>query len=163
MSDPYVVYTEEGDKQIRKGKYVYMSYKNALNISNTLKFKHNSVNNYNQHLCGGWFLYENKEFEEVDRVVVGLKPVGISATRDPSRAEAKRKELCNKGLLATIYKQDDDRELYFVTASPHGTLGKFFKNLNVLIDDYRKHNLAYCANLIEEYKNVNFIKFHRIF
>ena len=162
MADPYVVYTEEGDKQIKRGNYVYMVYKNASNVSKDLKFKHNTVNDYNQHLCGGWSLHEHTEFEEVDRVAAGLKPVGISMIRNLFRAEAKRKELSSKGLLATVYKRPDNKDLYFVTASPRGTVGKFFKNLNVLINDYRKHGLVYCADIIEEYKNVNFIKFHNL-
>ena len=159
MIDPYVVYTDDGDKQIKKDKYVYMVYKYAANILKDLKFKHKTVNDYNQHLCGGWSFYKHTEFEEVDRVAKGLKPAGISTTRDLSLAEAKRKELSNKGFLATIYKR---RDLYFVTASPRGTLGKFFRNLNVLIEDYRRNGLVYCADMMEYYRNVNFIKFHNL-
>jgi hypothetical protein len=166
MSDPYVIYMENGDKHIRKDRYVHMVYKNAGNILKTLKFKHKTVNDYNQHLCGGWSFYPHKDFEEVDRVVEGLKPVGISMTYDLSQAEAKRKELSGKGLLVTIYKREasdeKSKDLYFITASPRGNLGKFFRNLDILGNDYRRNNLEYCANIIEHYKHVNFIKFHNM-
>lgn len=31
-----------------------------------------------------------------------------------------------------------------------------------LADDYRRNGLIYCSNMIEHYKNVNFIKFHHL-
>jgi len=79
MSDPYVLYKNDGHKYMQKGKFVHMIYKNA---QRNLSFKHKAVNDYNQHLCGGWFVYDHPKFEEVDRVVAGLKHVGISHTDD---------------------------------------------------------------------------------
>lgn len=153
-ADPFVVYTDEGHKQIRKGKYVYMIYKNARK---DFKFKHKSVNDYNQHLCGGWFVYDHPKFEEVDRVASGLKPVGISCSRDKSLTEAKKEELLLQGIFATTHTYNN---LYFVTASPYGTLQEYFGDLDILADDYEKHNLKYCARDIRKYRDINFSEFH---
>jgi hypothetical protein len=154
--DPFVVYNKRGHKQIRKGTFIYMTYEN---IPKNLIFKHHAVNDYNQHLCGGWSLYKHPPFEEVDRVVIGSKPVGISHTRSVEEAEAKQIEITNKGKLCTFMKNNHN-DLYFVTASPYGTLEEFFPNLDILIQDYDRCKLSYCANIIRKYKKVNFEAFH---
>ena len=154
--DPYVFYNKRGDKQIRNGKYVYVTYKN---VPRYLLFKHKAVNNFNQHLCGGWSVYKHFPFEEVDRVTLGLKPVGISHSNSLLEAETKQKEIIDKGFMATIMKSTWN-DLYFVTASPYGTLQEFFHNLDSLIEDYERIGLGYAANIIERYKNVKFEAFH---
>lgn len=154
--DPYVFYSKRGNKQIRRGNYIYVTYKN---VPRDLSFKHVATNDYNQHLCGGWSLYKHPPFEEVDRVTLGLKPVGISHTRDLLEAEVKQKEIINKGFMATVMKSTWN-DLYFITASPHGTLQEFFPNLDDLIKDYQRIGLTYDADAIEKYKNVKFDTFH---
>lgn len=92
-----------------------MTYKN---LPQWVKFKHPTVNDYNQHLCGRWYVYKHPEFEEVDRVVAGLKPVGISDCRDLDRIQEKQQEISNKGFMATIFKSTWN-DLYFLIASPY--------------------------------------------
>ncbi len=156
-TDPFVSYNKRGHKQVRNKKgNLLMTYKNA---PKWVKFKHPAVNDYNQHLCGGWFVYDHKEFEEVDRVVAGLKPVGVSHCRDLNKTEEKQKEILSKGFMASIFKSTWN-DLYFLTASPYGKLKDFFPNLDDLKEDYLCYRLPYCVEDIERYKNVDFKSFH---
>src|SRR5437667_4033895 len=90
---------KKGNKQIRnKNGYILKTYKK---IPMDIKFRHNTINNYNQHLCGGWSIHCHIDFEEVDRVCQGLKPVGISHTWNLEEAKNKSKEILKKGFLST--------------------------------------------------------------
>jgi len=154
--DPFVFITKSGTKQIRnKNGYVLMRYPN---IPKNLKFKHKAVNDHNQHLCGGWSVYPRVEFEEIDRVEQGLKPVGISYTYNLDLAKAKIENLISKGFLATYTTRIfNNKEMYNVTASVTGTLGEFF-DMDTLAADYKRCRLM--NNEIIKYKNVNFSEFH---
>lgn len=153
--DPFVFITKNGHKQIRnKNGYVLMTYKN---IPKSIKFKHKAVNDYNQHLCGGWTLYDHIEFEEIEQVAKGLKPVGISHSRNLSKIKKKVAELTDKGLLVTYTKNDFIKGLYNITASVKGKLKDYF-DLNTLAKDYEKNGLS--GKNIIRYKNVKFSAFH---
>jgi hypothetical protein len=155
-NDPFVFITKSGTKQIRnKNGYVLMRYKN---IPKSIKFKHIAVNDYNQHLCNGWVVYDHTEFEEIDRVEQGLKPVGISHTYNLELAKAKIENLISKGFLATYVVQIfQNKEMYNVTASVTGTLGDYF-DMDTLAADYKKCRLI--NDNIIRYKTVNFSEFH---
>lgn len=154
--DPFVFITKSGTKQIRnKNGYVLMRYKK---IPKSIKFKHIAVNDYNQHLCGGWHVYKHPEFEEIDRVEQGLKPVGVSHTFNLELAKAKIENLINKGFLASYTTRlFQDKDMYNVTASVTGTLGDYF-DMDTLAADYKKCKLF--NDDIIRYKNVNFSEFH---
>jgi hypothetical protein len=154
--DQHIFYTKKGDKQIRNGKYVLLTYKN---IPRDIQFKHPTINDYNQLLCGGFCFLPDIEFEEVDRVVLGLKPVGISSTRELQKAQDKTKEIINKGFLCSFEKSKFN-EFYFVTASPKGKLKDFFPDLEILAQDYERHNLKFWANIIRDCKELDFKVFH---
>lgn len=153
--DPFVFITKTGHKQIRnKNGYVLMTYKN---IPQSLKFKHNAVNDYNQHLCGGWSVIKHTDFEEIDRVEQGLKPVGISHTCNIQAMMLKMLNLVNKGFLVTFTPNTVIKNMYNVTVSVRGKLKDFF-DMDTLAEDYKNNGL--CGEIIIKYKNTDFSEFH---
>jgi hypothetical protein len=153
--DPFVFITKKGHKQIRnKNGYVLMTYKN---IPKSIKFKHIAVNDYNQHLCNGWFVYNHTEFEEIDRVEQGLKPVGISHSENLLAVTKKALALINKGFLVSYTKNPFIEGMYNITASVTGKLKDYF-DMDKLASDYEQNGLN-SKNIIN-YKDVNFSEFH---
>jgi hypothetical protein len=153
--DPFVFITKRGHKQIRnKNGYVLMTYKN---IPKSIQFIHQAVNDYNQHLCNGWHVYQHTEFEEIDRVEQGLKPVGISHSCDLYTMTIKMLNLIDKGFLVSYTKNHIIKNMYNVTASVKGKLGDYF-DMDTLAKDYKKNGL--CGDSIIEYKNADFSEFH---
>ena len=153
--DPFVFITKTGHKQIKnKNGYVLMTYKN---IPKSIKFKHPAVNDYNQHLCGGWSLYDYSEFEEIDRVEQGLKPVGISHSKNLQAITIKIIDLINKGFLASYTQNIHIKKMYNVTASVKGKLKNYF-DMNTLAIDYENNGIS--GNNIIKYKDIDFSEFH---
>ncbi|HLX53009.1 MAG TPA: hypothetical protein VKR58_03665 [Aquella sp.] len=154
--DPFVFITKRGHKQIKnKDGYVLMTYKN---IPRSIKFNHRAVNDYNQHLCGGWSVYNHPDFDEIDRVEQGLKPVGISHSSNLEKVTIKIKNLINKGFLASYTTQIFNKKLmYNVTASVTGKLCDYF-DMKTLANDYENNGIN--SDDITEYKNVDFSAFH---
>jgi hypothetical protein len=153
--DPFVFITKKGHKQIKKNDYVLMTYKN---IPKNIKFKHIAVSDANQHLCNGWFVHDKIEFEEIDRVEQGLKPVGISHVFDLQKVNEKIENLISKGFLASYTTRVfNNKDMYNVTASVTGTLGDYF-DMDTLAADYKNNKLS--GRNIIAYKTVNFSEFH---
>jgi hypothetical protein len=154
--DPFVFITKKGHKQIRnKNGFVLMTYKN---IPKSINFKHKAVNDYNQHLCHGWFVYDHTEFEEIERVGQGLKPVGISCSGNLWAVTKKAIEFINKGFLVSYTKRNfHDTILYHITVSVTGKLKDYF-DMDTLAADYEDNGLS--SDTIIEYKNIDFSKFH---
>ncbi|AYV80631.1 MAG: hypothetical protein Harvfovirus3_76 [Harvfovirus sp.] len=152
-NDPFVFISKKGNKQIRnKNGYVLMHYPK---IPRNIKFKHNAVNDYNQHLCGGWSVYPHPKFEALDRVMLGLKPLGMETTADGNIAKEKAKEIADKGFLSSFELMKNN--YYFVTASVKGTLGDYF-DMKTLAHDYEKNHLS--SENIKKYAKVKFDAFH---
>ena len=151
-----VVITKKGHKQIRSQQgHIMMTY---LNIPRNLQFKHPMVNDHNQDLCGGWYIRPTTEFEEVDRVCLGLKPVGLSGSRDLDRVKEKAREILKKGYLATYGNYSKYApDYYFITASVTGKLKDVF-DMKTLAEDYKRNGL-YDGN-IHDYAEANFARFH---
>ena len=154
--DPFVFITKRGHKQIRnKNGYVLMIYKN---IPKSINFKHKAVNDYNQYLCGGWFVYDHTEFEEIDRVEQGLKPVGVSHSYDLIDVTLKMINLIDKGFLVSYTTRlYHDKNMYHVTASVTGKLKDYF-DMDTLATDYENNGINF--HEIMKYKNANFSEFH---
>src|SRR5205807_1507953 len=139
--------------------YVLMRYKK---IPKNIKFTHKAINDYNQHLCGGWHVLPNNKFEEIERVASGLKPLGISHIFDKDEAERKVKEMLGKGVLCTCIERkffDQDRMMYDITASVKSKLKDYF-DMDTLINDYKNNGLTDEAENLEKYKDVQFDAFH---
>jgi len=124
-------------------------------IPQNINFKHIAVNDYNQHLCGGWSVYRHNEFEALDRVMLGLKPLGIEITNDLNIATQKAKEIADKGFLSSFELMGNNR--YVISASVKGTLGDYF-DMKTLVTDYKKNGLS-CKH-IKDYAKVTFDAFH---
>lgn len=153
--DPFVFITKSGTKQIRnKNGYVLMRYPK---IPKNIQFKHKAVNDYNQHLCGGWFVHEHDDFEEIDRVVAGLKPVGISHAVPFLPMIERAIKYVEKGYLMTYEKNRVRKGTYNITVSPTGKLKNYF-DMDTLIADYERNGLY--SDDIEFYKDVTFAAFH---
>ena len=153
--DPFVFITKKGHKQIKnKNGFVLMVYKN---IPKSIKFKHIAVNDYNQHLCGGWFVYDHTDFEAIDRVEAGLKGVGISHTKNLQAMIIKMINLIKKGFLVSYTKHSRIKNMYNITASVEGKLKDYF-DMDTLAQDYENNQLS--GNNIIKYKNANFAEFH---
>lgn len=155
--DPFVTVTKGGNKLIKnKDGYIIHIYKN---IPRNLKFKHKAVNDYNQHLCGGWHVFECPDFIETDRVVQGLKPVGISHTHSTEALMKKALEYTLKGFLVsyTRRRKGPFKGMYDITVSVTGKLKDYF-DMDTLAEDYERNGLN--GEIIRRYKNVNFAEFH---
>lgn len=154
-NDPYIFYTEVGDKEIRDSSgYVLRRYSN---IPKKIKFSHSAVNDYNQHLCGGWEVYPYKQFEELDRVIAGLKPLGVCYSNNLVQVKKKVKKLSKKGFLATYIKHPEIEGEYIITASVSGTLGDYF-DMDTLANDYENYEMD--SEEIIQYKDREFLEFH---
>ena len=157
-TDPYIFYTEAGDKEIRDSSgYLLRRY---TNIPKKIKFKHEAVNDYNQHLCGGWSVLPYNKFTELDRVALGLKPFGVCYSDNLSEILDKTIELTAKGLLVT-YKERRlpliNKTDYIITASVNGKLGDYF-DMDTLAEDYERYGIN--SENIRVYENVSFADFH---
>ena len=154
--EPYVHYKNAINKQVTNGKgFVLMTYPD---VPMNLKFKHKAVNDYNQHLCNGWHVVPHKnQFEEVDRVVNGLKPLGISHPRDFDEMIGRAIEYFSKGYLVSYKKNKVIKGMYNFTVSQPGLLGDYF-DMDTLAKDYENNGL-YPRN-IHKYKNISFAEFH---
>jgi hypothetical protein len=131
-----------------KGKYFKLIYNVGVllggyqNIPMGIRFKSPMVNDYNQHLCGGWRVvgvdYSDKGL--IMRVAVGLKPF---ASIYPSSKELDEYiEYIKQTNLDYSYEFREKRP-----DSPHcilvcrkGTLGELF-DLDTLRRDYMKNNV----------------------
>lgn len=158
MSDPYVSITANGNKIIRNNKgHIIKRYRN---IPRNINFRHAMVNDYNQHLSGAWSVYKHYDFEEVDRVMRGLKPIGDSISYNFRAIKDKMWELRNKGYIATYSQQRiGSTILYILTASPKGKLGEFF-DMETLATEYERQGFS--GKSIRDHSDVNFEKFHNI-
>lgn len=158
--DKFVRITKSGTKQIiNSNGYVLMRYKK---IPKNIKFRHPAVNDYNQHLCGGWSVVPYGKFEEIERVVSGLKPLAYCHTFDKNEAIQKVNEIVGKGFLCTYVERkffDQNRMIYDITASVKGKLGDYF-DIQTLIDDYKRNKLIDQVENLERHKNVTFDAFH---
>lgn len=155
--DPFVIITKEGNKIIRsENDDIIHIYKN---IPMNLKFKHKMVNDHNQHLCGGWTVLKYEPFAETDRVAQGLKPVGISHSRDTEAVMKKALEYTLKGLLVSFNRtrKGPFKGMYDITVSVTGKLKDYF-DMDTLAEDYERNGLR--GDRIRKYKNVNFSEFH---
>ena len=153
--DPFVFYTIDGHKQIRnKHGCVLMEYPD---IPKNIEFKHQAINDYNQHLCGAWTVYNHYDFEEVDRVVAGLKPLGWCGTRNLVELKKRIKDNRDKGYLVSVIKNKFIKGVYNITISPSCKLKDYF-DMDVLANDYARNGLS--TKNIELYKEVNFSAFH---
>ena len=154
--DLMVNYTTTGDKQLlTKNGEVWMTYPNA---PTNIKFCHKSINDHNQVLCDASGDRDN-EFEEIDRVVIGLKPVGISYTSDFAELSKRVDEYRRKGFLVSYINNKFSPERYNVTVSPKGKLGDYF-DMDTLAKDYIRNGLAIQADTIKLYKRKEFSAFH---
>lgn len=153
--DPFVRITKEGDKIIENNGFRLKTYKN---IPKNLKFKHKAVNDYNQHLCGGWSVIKREKFEEINRVISGLKPVGVTYAKNFKEVEDKAFEVMSKGFQASYGEgKGFIANRYIITASVTGKLGDYF-DMKTLAKDYENNGLS--SENIKKYVDVDFINFH---
>jgi len=155
------VYHHKDDKLIRNPKtgHVLVKYKNANVIKGKVNFKSKMINDINQDLCGGWdCIRDVTEFEETERVIRGLKPVGISSCTSEEETLQKVKEYRDKGFMVSYWKREVDG-MNFITVSPKGLLNEVF-DMKTLSDDYMNNELPHEAKKIIEYKNKDFSEFH---
>jgi len=121
---PFVYYSKKGNKLIKnpKNNHVWMIYKGAGNMK--ISFKNKMINDENRDLCGGWSTYKNIAFEETDRVIQGLKPIGISRSFNEKDVKDKIKEYEEKGFLVSswIKEWSSNRTMYYVEVSPKGKI-----------------------------------------
>ena len=155
MQDPFIFITNNRNKLIlNEDGYLLMLYSR---IPDKIKFKHPAVNDYNQHLCGGWTVYPHREFEEIDRVVNGLKPVGISHSKNLLELTRRAILYTSKGFLVSHVKNPHIKGMYDITVSVAGKLKDYF-NMETLAKDYKRCGIS--GSNIKKYKNIDFGEFH---
>jgi hypothetical protein len=139
----------ESDGTIMHGVYL-REYKNTfhklfINNGNCMnkyiypkiesKFHSPMVNDYNLHLCGGWFFNGIKEFECISRVIEGLKPMGFIVTPDKAIHDYWL-DICRKSDLpynSSVILTASTK--YEIGISVNGNFGNVF-DLSLLLQDY---------------------------
>jgi hypothetical protein len=159
VPDPYIKITKSGTKQIHNGNgLIFARYHK---IPKNIKFKHKAINDKNQHLCGGWFVGDQIEYEEIKRVEQGLKPLGLCVVKNKKTAETLKKEYKEKGFLVTIRPNKVIKGEYDIIVSVNKTLKEYF-DMETLINDYKKNKLYDEAEHLEACvkNNVHFLDLH---
>ncbi|HYW80331.1 MAG TPA: hypothetical protein VE890_12175 [Thermoguttaceae bacterium] len=113
----------------------------------TLRFRSPMVNDFNQHLCGGWTMLDIPDEKQatVNRVIDGTKPFGDLryCEEDQDEAIAAKAQLDQNGLPTRLESRppefyQGETAVYGLTFCRHGTLADLF-DLNALALDYRSN------------------------
>ncbi len=111
----------------------------------TIRFHSPMVNDFNQHLCGGWTMVDipDEKKATIDRVVSGTKPFGDLryCEEDEEEALAAKAEIEQSNLFAHMESRpretyQGETVLYGLTFCNHGTLSGLF-DLDSLLQDYQ--------------------------
>lgn len=156
------------DKIIRNeyAKCNFMVYKNIPSPQN-LKFQSKFVNDFNQHLCNGWFHPDicstgnQRSILVIERVIAGQKPFGNVLTGlGEDNSDAVILELLNKartdGFIVTNEKHHwEGCTTHSISIS--GKLNEVF-NLEALKYDYKVN--GFDPDVFDTYKNIDLNEFH---
>ena len=135
---------------------MWINYRNGGKIKKKLTYNHPAINDENQDLCNGWFTHPSIEFEEVDRVLLGLKPMGISHSSNLDDVKNKAKECEEKGFLTSYTSW---KGTYALHVSPRGKLRDFF-DMDAIAKEYQQFGLTCAVTDILKNKETDFEAFH---
>ena len=138
-------------KQIWNNGYLMRTYRHLPKIVN---FKSNMVNDFNQHLCGGWNFkdIEDENATTIQRVIDGLKPLGTIYSLDGNRGDLTKEEAhAIKNNLVTFRQPNTTNyRWYTLTVCRKGTLSKLF-DLDSLMKDYQDNFPEYKDRFVKEF------------
>jgi hypothetical protein len=104
-----------------------------------IRFRSPMVNDFNQHLCGGWSMFDipDKSKATFDQLVTGRKPLCDIVYWYEAQTLVMRSEFEKRGFPTYFDSRHlhGDRFVYRVTACHRGTLEKLF-DLDALLLDY---------------------------
>jgi len=131
------IYTRENDEIINKlfviNGYVMKKYEYPKIKT---RFSSPLLNDYNLHLCGGWFFPGVKSIESLQRVIDGMKTMGFYDTFDDKKFECWKKIVKDSGLPYMVFSKEENNGLNGIGISIKGTFGENF-NLQDLMHDYK--------------------------
>jgi len=115
-------------------------------IPKKIHFKSPMVNDFNQHLSGGWFMAEIPTYNDVrkhilQRVINRKKPLGVIYCKSLEKTKQLCKNAKSRGLFCEYKERDDD---YQVIICQKGTLNDLF-DLESLKKDY-----AYFEEVVQD-------------
>lgn len=146
IKTPYAGKYRNSDGTVKHGVYL-RKYKNTtdkLFINNghlmrvykypniDCKFSSPKINDYNLHLCGGWAFRGVNEKEVIERVIKGLKPMGIFVTTEVQKWESVCKKSGLPYLIAPNHFTTEDH--FDIGISCKGTFDENFDLQNLIID-----------------------------
>lgn len=104
-----------------------------------IRFKSVMVNDFNQHLCGGWFMPEigwapDVEIAIYEQIIKGRKPFGCMYFHTKEEAADRESDL-NKGGILTRQFRAADMPLWYLDAAQPMTIGEI-GDLRLLFEDY---------------------------
>lgn len=149
------------DKKYHNGSRVtYALYARQPPVD-SLRFRSPMMNDYNQHLCNGWFHPEIERNgssldQSVERVAAGLKPLATKFFRTRALANDLAKDAAANGFLASV---SDIHGNWSVTISIKGTLEEIF-DMEALASDYERHSDAFRAARIRWHARTRMEEFH---
>lgn len=145
------IYSIEYKKTIHK-YYINNGYLMRRYIYPIIRQKFNSlmVNDYNQHLCGGWHFLGIERTECLTRVTQGLKPIGHFVTNNYNEYNYWLK-YCAKYNLKYIKYNINESNRYEIGLSIDAKFGDIF-DMHMLINDYTEYSKAmFCKELASEW------------